>query len=259
MTSKPNHMAMFSPDRDALLIDIDGTLTDWIGQPPAEGRGLLLGQSLLWQMREFAVQRNGMDSAEAERRIRHVLQTVRWWHWSDFLRELDLNGYVFWQFAYERESHYLGAIEDGLTSVFDRLHQAGYRMFITSNNPNTGILHKLRLAGLAEIYGSRYFLQYFCPCDLHYMKQDPEFWRRVLTHSGLSARTTIVIGDSWADDILAPQEAGIGRRIHLNIAGHDLAEHSGEQEGVWNVSNWQQITRLLLQAAPATKPAVINQ
>ncbi len=235
--------ALYSPDNDFLFVDIDDTITTATGAPRVEGNGLLLGQSLLWLMRQFAVQHNGISPAEAEQRIRHVADTVSWWHWSDFLRQLQLNGHDFWEFAQTQEASYLGPVEPGLPDIFEQLWQAGYRMFITSNNPSSGMLHKLRLAGLADIYGSRYFLQYFSPCDLHYMKSSPEFWQRTLTHSGLPASQIIVVGDSWNDDVLSPSQAGIQRFIHLNRSHETMPQRND----VLSVNNWTQIASALLR------------
>ena len=174
--------------------------------------------------------------------IRGVYEANRWWHWSDFICALGLDAHHFWARAVEVESQYIGPLSGGLPAVFDGLKAAGWRMFITSNNPSSGILLKLTLAGLADIWGSPYFLQYLNPPALHHMKEDPGFWRQALAHTGLDPRRIIVIGDSWSDDILAPRAAGIGSSIQIDVGRPGDAAW---EDDVWRVSNWTQIADLL--------------
>ena len=225
--------------RDFLFIDVDGTLTDPIGEPPGD----LLGQSLLHLMRETAVEEREMRRDEAERVIRATFEASRWWHWSDFLCALDLEPHRFWARALEVESTHLGPVSDGLPAVFDRLLGAGFKMFVTSNNPSSGILLKLSIAGLAEIWGSRYFLQYLNPPALHHMKEDPGFWRQALAHTGLDPARVTVIGDSWSDDVLAPRAAGIGSSIRIDPT---RTGPPAPEDGVWGVAGWAQIAELLV-------------
>ena len=229
---------------DFLFIDVDGTITDPVGEPPED----LLGQSLLHLMREAAVEERGLGRDEAERIIRATFEANRWWHWSDFLCALGLDAHRFWARALEVESGHLGPVSDDLPAVFDRLLAAGFRMFVTSNNPSSGILLKLSIAGLADIWGSRYFLQYLNPPALHHMKEDPAFWRQALAHTGLDPGRITVIGDSWSDDVLAPRAAGIGSSIRIDPTRTGPPEREG---GVWSVANWGQIEDLLLPAVRA--------
>lgn len=231
----------FSPNHDVLWIDIDNTLTQFIGPPRAEGDGFFIGQSLLWLMRQLAINHYHMPVDQVEQTLRTTHDTVSWWDWADFLRALNLDPPTFWQYACEHQRDQLIPLHPGLPAIFDRLHTAGYRMHITSNNPPSGILHKLRLAGLADPCGSRYFLQFFTPADQHAKKADPEFWRRALAQTGLPPQNVIVIGDSQHDDIDTPFQAGIHRRIHLSPTRDEPP-----QQGVHHAPDWHAISKLLL-------------
>ena len=195
----------------ALFIDIDNTLCQKI--PEAKPATDFLGQSLLRAMVDFAIDTRGLQRQQAEDIVRSTHDTLRWWHWTDFIIALDLDAAAFWEFAYARERRFLGPVEPELHRSMEALRRSGWNLFITSNNPSSGILHKLRLAGLAEIWGSPYFNQYLGPCELHCMKKEPEFWRRALAHTGLSASAVTVVGDNPLDDIAAPRAAGISSTI----------------------------------------------
>lgn len=242
-------MADFRPGRDVLFVDIDGTLTDWTAPPPREGEGALCGSSLMWLMWEMAVEQ-GADPAEAEAVIRRIFTTMRWWHYTDFLRALNLDPAAFWAFAHRRESEYIGPVEAGLPVRFRDIQRAGFHMIVTSNNPSSGILHKLRIAGLGQIWGSPFFLQYLSPPDLHCMKCEGEFWHRALAHTGLPPDRAIVIGDLWRDDVEAPREAGIRRSILLD---RTLETATVKRDGVWLARDWRRIVALLLGTSTAAE------
>ena len=228
--------------RDVLWIDIDDTLACQLDMPVATYQN----QSLLHLMIVFA-QGQGRSESEAKHRIDHIISHKPWWHWTDFLIALELDACAFWEWAYEIESTYFKPADPNLHDIISQLHQHGYQMFITSNNPSTGILHKLRLVGLADIWGSRFFLQYFSPCDLHHMKSEPAYWLSTLAHSGLNPNRIITIGDSWRDDVFSAAQAGLSASIWLNSAGasNDAPTNMPVDSHVWQVSHWQEILSLL--------------
>jgi FMN phosphatase YigB (HAD superfamily) len=231
--------------KDILFIDIDDTLVRKRTDAPSESR-LFLEQSLLYLMREFACQQQGMDRRKAEEIITQICKNIEWWHWTDFIRALDLDHHAFWEYAYREESKLLAPVSEELPQIFENLLAAGYKMFITSHNPCSGILLKLRIARLANGFGSKFFLRYFSPCDLHYMKWDEEFWHRTLAHTGLHPDRIITIGDLWRDDIQCPTAAGIRTRIYLDVKRTVPPEY---EDGVWKVANWKQIEHILIENA----------
>lgn len=232
----------------ALFIDIDDTIIR--PRKDASLKESLLGQPLLSLMNQFAVETRGYTKTQAEKIISDVHELICWWHWTDFLRALELNAGAFWQYAYEAESAYMEPVCPELPRIVDALHRFGYRMIITSNNPSSGILHKLRLAGLAENWGSKYFLQYLGACELRAIKSDVEFWKRALAHTGLLPSDVIVIGDNLIDDIQKPLQAGIESRIHL--VG-DANSHTIQRvDGYDQAPSWQAILHLLTNSPHVT-------
>src|SRR3569833_412031 len=88
----------FLPHRDVLFVDIDDTITRFRNAPPQEGNGAFLGQSLFWLMCKDS-DRQGMPVALAQRVVRGVYESMRWWDWADFCVALDLNPAQYWQMA----------------------------------------------------------------------------------------------------------------------------------------------------------------
>ena len=231
---------------EALFIDIDDTITTFRKETPDGPPNKIEGQSLLWLMAEHAHKTQGMPREQAAAIIRVVCRNVNWWTWCDFICELGLSAADFWEYAYLEESKYLTTVDAKLPRIIESLCEAGYRLFITSNNPSSGQLIKLRIAGLAKSWGSPYFLQYFGPPELHYMKWNMEFWQRALAHTGLSRDEVITVGDAWRDDVEKPREAGITRSIHLDLR-REFPDNTPTPEGVWRVRSWQEIADLLLK------------
>lgn len=229
----------------ALFIDIDDTLCqqrlDAAGLPPP-----FRGQNLLRVMIDYSIKNKHILRSEAERTISQICDTVSWWHWTDFLRALDLDAAEFWDYAYEQERHTLGPVEPDLGSHLHALANAGWQLFITSNNPSSGICHKLRLAGVANIWGSPLFRQYLSPCDIHYMKSSPEFWRRCLCHTGLPATAVTIIGDNPHDDVAAPREAGISSAI-LYAPRRKTEKMPADLQ---IAANWAEIVNILQRGHP---------
>ncbi len=89
----------------ALLVDIDGTIIR-AKRKGDECATPLNTASLLEVLHLAGVSLGGLSSQETDRRIRKVQKEIRWWHWSDFILELELDPKAFWQFAYETEHRY---------------------------------------------------------------------------------------------------------------------------------------------------------
>ncbi|UKI32994.1 MAG: hypothetical protein L6W00_05625 [Lentisphaeria bacterium] len=129
-----------------LLIDIDDTLLVFRMVP-----GICHStSSLATVIRRYAVEERGMPEAESMARMEAVQARIKWWSWSDFLEEFHFEPGPFWEYAREVESHYLIPAEPGLPETLKRLREAGCSLYITSNNPEDGIRHKLRLAGISR-------------------------------------------------------------------------------------------------------------
>ncbi len=186
-----------------LLIDIDDTIVR------AKGGKKFNAGSLFDVLQRAAVELAELTPQEAEARIRRIKEETRWWHWSDFIVGLELNPKTFWEYAYEMERHYIEPTGPEIGPALQRLHNAGLRLYVTSNNPSSGILHKLRLAGVAHINGSTLFDQLLGATELHAMKWEPMYWKKALAHIGMDASELAVVGDDLEDDFEVPRAAGI--------------------------------------------------
>ena len=209
----------------ALLIDIDDTLvrlksgfslplsrhaSDWTG-------------SLLGVLQRAGVEMAGLSEKEADSCIGKVREEVRWWQYDDFIRALGLEPKRFWEFAYEHERAYLEPTGEEIKSALQQIREAGFRLYITSNNPNSGIVHKLRLAGIGDL---PLFERLLGASELRAMKWQPIFWERALEAVGLPAQHVAVIGDNPRDDAEIPQQAGIGHSFLVDRAKMRTHENS---------------------------------
>lgn len=235
-------------DKDALFIDVDGTITRSRADAPSGPPGAPNDVSVEWLLREAAFLQKRINRQTAGRIIRDTDESTPWAHWTDLIRALDLDACSFWEYAYREACKYIEPVSEDLPAMIADLHKAGYLMFIASNNPSSGILLKLRVAGLAEMWGSSYFMQYLNPSYLRHSKDDPEFWLRALAQTGLNPARVVAIGDSWCDDVEAPLAAGIETCIHLDLRRGQAPQCEGS---VWRVGSWRQIARLLLNDSDA--------
>ncbi|MBL8995190.1 MAG: HAD family hydrolase [Spirochaetia bacterium] len=216
---------MKNPSRiRALFIDVDDTLVRFKKTGDHAGADVQNTGSLGEVFENAAVELAGLSRDEARQRIARIKQEVRWWHWSDFVVELDLDAKRFWDYAFEAESRYLEATGPEIPGVLARLKKAGYLLYISSNNPSSGILHKLRVAGLAHNTGSEIFHQLLGATELHAMKWDALYWKKALGHTALSADECMVIGDNLKDDFEVPAGVGFAGTFLIRKEGDFPAE-----------------------------------
>ena len=200
----------------ALLIDIDDTITR-----PYNGGGGLFGV-----LQSAGEQLGGLSPDETAHRIAQVKYELKWWHWSDYIVALELNPKQFWDYAYEVESRYLEPTGPEILGALKRLKNAGILLYIASNNPSSGILHKLRLAGVAHNNGSDLFGQLLGCTELHAMKWEPIYWRKVLAHTALDADEVAVVGDNPRDDYAVPRQVGIAHSFLIDRESDRSAQNS---------------------------------
>ncbi len=224
----------------ALFIDIDNTITRV--KPDAALPPAVAERSLLFVLEEAAVKFAGLSPEEAAARMKRVQDDVPWWHWSDFIVQLGLNASEFWQYAREREHAYIEPTGAEIGSALRSLKQAGYLLYIASNNPTSGILHKLSLAGLASIHGTDLFHQLLGCTELRAMKRDIAFWEKALAHTGLRAAEIATIGDNPYDDCAVPQSIGIAHSFLIN---REQDCHREDTERITHVMNFDQIVEAL--------------
>ena len=227
----------------ALLIDIDDTIVRFKANDSTTDKSPQSTGSLADVLQRAGVELAGLTAEEAARRIARIKREVMWWHWSDFIVELGLRPKAFWDFAYAVESDYLEPTGDEILPALLRLKDHGILLYVTSNNPSSGILHKLRLAGIAHVTGTTLFSQLLGGTELHAMKWEPVYWKKVLAHIALDADEVAVVGDSPRDDYEVPHSIGI-RRSFLIDRFQDLS--ASDTESVTHVQNFNQIADQLL-------------
>ncbi len=211
-------------------IDIDDTLIAF--DPDYQGKHST--SSLLDILKLAATRLAGLSAAEAARITGQVQLEVNWWSWSDFLAPLSLEPGRFWDFAYETEKTYLKPAEPGLADHILRLKASGMRLYITSNNPQDGIRHKLRLAGVPadlfdDIYGAT---------KLRAMKWETQFWQQVVERSGISPQRLITVGDDFRDDWQIPAQIGLGKCFLVNRDGRNNGKGD---DGVQLIKTFEEI------------------
>jgi FMN phosphatase YigB (HAD superfamily) len=227
-----------------LLIDIDNTIIKARAKA-SEGPNPFNSGSLMEVMRMAGASMGGLSPAETDRRMRKVQTEIRWWHWSDFILELGLDPRAFWEFAYETEKRYLQATGPEIGAARERLRSAGYLLYVASNNPSSGILHKLRVAGLGHIHGCGLFSQLLGATELQAMKWEPRYWKKALAHIGMGVAEVAVVGDELECDWLVPKSIGIRCAFQINRT-EDLSDEDGD--GLYHVQSFDQIAERLIGA-----------
>lgn len=194
-----------------LLIDIDDTLLVFRAVPGVS----YSTSSLATVIRRYAVEERGISETESRACMEAVRKRIAWWSWSDFLDEFHFEPGPFWDYAREVESHYLIPAEPGLADTLGRLHAAGCLLYITSNNPEDGIRHKLRLAGIAR--EEELFDGFFSATRLRAMKVEVGYWRKVIDAIGAPLERLYPVGDNPEDDCRVPAQAGIRNSFLLRL------------------------------------------
>ncbi len=235
----------------ALLIDIDDTITRLrpmaLGSEAGENKG-----DLFSILQAAGVKLGGLTPEEAARRIARVKSEIRWWHFSDFIVELELDPKKFWRYALEQSRRYLEPTGTEIRGALQALHDAGILLYITSNNPSSGILHKLQVAGIATVNGSTMFSQLLGATELNAMKWEPLYWKKVLAHIALDASEVAVVGDNPRDDCEVPQSIGITHTFLINRA----TDHSPENSAaITHVQNFSMIADCILGTFPTEIPS----
>jgi HAD superfamily hydrolase (TIGR01549 family) len=213
------------PSLQALLIDIDDTI---VQLRPAASRAQFQHAdhwtgSLLEVVQLAGEKMAGLPADEVAGRIARTKHDVRWWQIGDFLAPLGIPETQFWEFAYETERPYLEPTGAEIQPALDRLRRGGVRLYITSNNPNTSILHKLRLAGITDV---AQFERILGASELQAMKWEPVFWEKALASVGLPGSQVAVVGDNPRDDYEVPRCAGIAHSFLIDRARDRAAENS---------------------------------
>ena len=140
---------------DYFFIDIDGTITD--NNPTKK----YPEEKLVWNNPVFGVIKDvmveeGWKTEEAKRKIEEYADKIIWWDYPDFIAEFNLPLEKTWERIYEWHDEYKIVYRDTV-ELIKELYKKGNDLFIVSNNPIVGCLLNLKVSGLGDITGSKYF------------------------------------------------------------------------------------------------------
>lgn len=213
-----------------LLIDIDDTLIRF--RPNTS----LTASSLMNVLKRAGQELGGLTLEESTNRVDWVKKNVSWWCWADFIKKLELDEELFWDYAYKAESKYLEPTEPDLLNTFTFLKSTGLKLFVTSNNPNKGIQHKLRLANIPNPMQTKLFTKLLGATEMQNMKWDTDYWHKAIAHTGIKAENLAVIGDSFRDDYQTPQAAGVAMTFLIDIKKEYTKQKSSTLESVSSIA-----------------------
>jgi len=199
--------------RRALLVDIDDTMVDWMGpardaviSAVATHRALagadperLADRFLeiveethaLWMSGELSV-----DGLRAERIRRLVAESGG----------ADLDGPEAAELANAYRSAYLRACRpvDGAAELLAEVRRRGARVVAVTNNLVAEQERKLRDTGMRDLFDGLVISE-----AAGVSKPDPAIFELALRTAGVSAQEAIMLGDSWANDVMGAVGAGV--------------------------------------------------
>ncbi|MFD7708856.1 HAD family hydrolase [Streptomyces sp. NPDC059785] len=99
---------------------------------------------------------------------------------------------------------------EGVTEALRSLRAAGVRIGIVTNGPATIQSGKCARLGLAEAVDTVVTSQ-----DVRRTKPDRAAFHEALRRLGVPPGRSVVVGDSWENDVLGGLRAGLGRAVHI--------------------------------------------
>lgn len=134
------------------------------------------------------------------------------------------------------ESKYLEPTEPDLVKSFVFLKSTGLKLFITSNNPNKGIQHKLRLADIPSDMQAKLFTKLLGATEMRDMKWETNYWRKAIAQTGIKTENLAVIGDSFRDDYQIPQTVGVAMTFLIDINKEYINQKSPTLQPVCSIA-----------------------
>jgi len=204
---------------DYFFIDIDGTITDNNPDKKYSAEKLVWGNPVLGVIRDVMVE-EGWSPEEAKSKIEEYAHTIIWWDYPDFIAEFNLPVGKTWARIYDWHYQYKIFYSDTV-ELIKALNKKKKKLFIVSNNPVVGCLLNLKVAGLGEITGSRYFKRILGANILRGQKSQRELWKKAIAQIGAEPEEIVNIGDNEREDGDIPVSAGIGTAV---IIKRDITE-----------------------------------
>ena len=192
---------------DYFFIDIDGTITDDNPDRKYPEEKLVWNNPVLGVIKDVMVE-EGWKTEEAKRKIEEYADKIIWWDYPDFIAEFNLPLEKTWERIYEWHDEYKIVYRDTV-ELIKELYKKGNDLFIVSNNPIVGCLLNLKVAGLGDITGSKYFKRILGANILRGQKHQVGLWKRAIAQVGVEPQKIINIGDNISEDGEVPLGAGI--------------------------------------------------
>ena len=230
-----------------LLIDIDDTLLRL--RDGAQLPTPMLEHPLLAMFRDAAIEQNGLNIAEANRRIQAVFDASPWWDWDDYLVALDFDPSAIWSKLDADAAQWLEPTHPALIEHLQTLVDVGHQLCITSNNPTSGIAHKLRLAGMSDDWQHHHLTQIFPTDRVHASKPVPEYWQFVVDALKVDLDHLVVVGNCLKDDFAVPRQIGLRRFIMFNPDPSPMVpiEQVPSEVHLIEVSDWSEMIEAVTQ------------
>lgn len=231
-----------------MLVDIDGTLTDDRRGAQIDPRHPL-GNALFRILRD-ELARGGRSQAAAERALRRYTEENVFWDYPDFVEHFQMPAARVWRRFRAWHARHLKAYPDGARMVED-LRRRGHPLFIISNNPLTGCLFKLEVAGLGGLAGTSCFGRIFCSNIMRGQKGRPAYWRRAFISAGLDPAAVVVVGNDRREDCEVPGELGIR---HTFLVDRARARPPEPRARLTVVRSLEEVGPLLARLEKARRP-----
>lgn len=192
---------------DYFFIDIDGTITDNNPEKKYPEEKLVWGNPIFGVIRDVMVE-EGWSSEEAKKSIEEYADRIVWWDYPDILAEFNLPVEKTWERIYQWHYEYKIVYWDTV-ELIKELYKRGKNLFIVSNNPIVGCLLNLKVAGLGDITGSKYFKRILGANILRGQKYQIELWKKAVAQIGIEAKKIVNIGDNIKEDGEIPLKIGL--------------------------------------------------
>ena len=161
------HKELPSLKAKAVLIDMDGTLTD----------STQLGNYYALVLQQLVARKHSISELQAEKEILHIFDPNNEPTTEASLITLGTNFDEYWQAVMDWQEAVGLIVYDDANTMIRKLFAMGLRIYPATTNSAFGCRTKLARAGLAERTGSAYFTELFggaevCPNG----KSSPEFF-----------------------------------------------------------------------------------
>jgi FMN phosphatase YigB (HAD superfamily) len=194
---------------DYVFIDIDGTITDNNLKRKYPEEKLVCNNPVFGVIRDVMVE-EGWDEDEARKKIEEYATKIIWWDYPDFIAEFNLPVEKTWERIYNWHNEYK-MVYTNTVELIKELYRKGKNLFIVRNNPIVGCLLNLKVAGLGDITGSKYFKRILGANILRGQKHQIDLWKRAIAQIGVEPDKIVNIGDNIKEDGEIPKKAGIKR------------------------------------------------